>query len=268
MTDLAKIFEGVATLLWPCIAILLVFWFKPAVAALIESAKSRKFTLKIGGQELTMEEANAQQSSLIADLQSRVLEIQKKTGLGGTAAVAVLESPQNTRTIQRASILGVDDQPKNNSYFVQQPSDSGEATGEVLESPPHKRTIPRASILWVDDQPKHNSYFVQQLSDRGVKIDLALSTAEGLKQFDRGQYSLLLSDMGRIEEGVYNRTAGLELLKKIRAHNPNIPFVIFCSSRGVREHASDAKALGVTSITSSSTQLMGILETELDTIGA
>lgn len=199
MADLAKILEGVAALLWPGIVILLVFLFKPAIAALIESARSRKFTLRIGGQELTMEEANAQQRTLIADLQSQVVEIQKRIGLGGQATVA------------------------------------------LLESPPQERTIQRASILWVDDQPKNNSYLVQQLSDRGLTIDLALSTAEGLKQFDRGRYGLLISDMARTEKGVYNPTAGLDLLKRIRAQNASIPFVIFCSSRGVRAHASEAQ---------------------------
>jgi len=173
-----------------------------------------------------MEEANAQQSKLIADLQSQVVDIQKKIGLGGRATVA------------------------------------------PLESLPQKRTIQRASILWVDDQPKNNSYFVQQLSDRGLTVDLVLSTAQGLKQFDRGQYGLLISDMGRAEGGVYNPTAGLDLLKRIRAQNASIPFVIFCSSRGVQAHATEAKALGVTSITSSGTELMGVLQRELEKIAA
>jgi len=221
MTDSAKVLEGIAALLWPCIVILLVFLFKPAVAALIESAKSRKFTLKIGGQELTMEEANAQQRTLIADLQSQVLEIQKKIGVGAQPVVAPPESPP-------------------------------------------RRATQRAPILCVDDQPKNNSYFVQQLSDKGFTIDLALSTSEGLKQFDRGQYGLVISDMGRTEEDSYKPTAGLDLLKKIRAQSPDIPFIIFCSSRGAREHASEAKALGVTSITSSPTELMGVLQRELE----
>lgn len=224
MTDFSKALEGIAALLWPCIVILLVFLFKPAVAALIESAKSRKFTLKIGGQELTMEEANAQQRTLIADLQSQVVEIQKMLGVGAQPAVT------------------------------------------PLKSQPSRRATRQALILWVDDQPKNNSYFVQQLSDKGFIIDLALSTAEGLKQFDRGQYGLVISDMGRTEEGLYKPTAGLDLLERIRAQSPDIPFVIFCSSRGIREHASEAVALGVTSITSSPTELMGVLQRELEKI--
>jgi CheY-like chemotaxis protein len=203
----------------------LVYLFKPAVAALIESAKSRKFSLKIGGQELTMEEANAQQRTLIADLQTQVLEIQKKIGGATQPIVAHLET-----------------KPRG-------------AAQRVL-------------FLWVDDQPKNNSYFMQQLSDKGFSIDLALSTSEGLRQFDREKYDIVISDMGRTEEGSYKATAGLELLKNIRAQSSDMPFIIFCSSRKSREHSSEAKALGVTSITSSPTELMGVLQGELEKIAA
>ena len=225
MTDFAKVLEGISALLWPCIVILLVYLFKPAVAALIESAKSRKFSLKIGGQELTMEEANAQQRTLIADLQTQVLEIQKK--IGGTTQPVISR----------------------------------------LETEP-RRAVQRALILWVDDQPKNNSYFVQQLSDKGFSIDLAPSTSEGLRRFDREKYNIVISDMGRTEEGSYKATAGLELLKNIRAQSIDMPFIIFCSSRKSREHSSEAKALGVTSITSSPTELMGVLQGELEKIAA
>lgn len=38
-------------------------------------------------------------------------------------------------------------------------------------------------ILWVDDQPKNNSFLVALLEDRGVKVDVALSTNEGIEKF-------------------------------------------------------------------------------------
>ncbi len=53
-----KLIQAIATALWPVIVIILVLKFRPAITAIVESAKSRRFTLKIGGQELTMEEAN------------------------------------------------------------------------------------------------------------------------------------------------------------------------------------------------------------------
>jgi hypothetical protein len=78
MDPIQKLIQAIATLLWPVIVIILVLRFRPAITAIVESAKSRKFTLKIGGQELTMEEANQAQQKLIADLQGQVSDIQKK----------------------------------------------------------------------------------------------------------------------------------------------------------------------------------------------
>lgn len=224
MIDVGKVLEGIAILLWPIIVIILIFLFKPAVAAIIESAKSRKFTLKIGGQELTMEEVNKQQREMITDIQSRIIELEHK-------------------------IKG-----KN-------PSDQA-----VREASTTKRSVQGRSILWVDDNPKNNSYFVQQLLDKGLIVDLALSTSAGLERFNEGQYSLVISDMGRTEKGSFKATAGLELFKEIRAKNPNIPFVILTTSNAVRQYASEAKALGVTLITSSPTELFAVLLREFASI--
>lgn len=225
MTDIAKLFEGLATLAWPAIIILLIILFRPAVAALIESAKSRKFTLKIGGQELTMEEASEQQRTLIADLQAQVIDIQKR--------IEGVVQPVPAERLERV----------------------------LVTAPPVAR-----SILWVDDQPKNNSYFVQQLSDKGINVDLALSTSEGLRLFDKTSYGVIISDMGRTEEGAYKAIAGLELLQRIREHNKTIPFIIFCSSRAAKEHGNTAISLGATAITSSPTEMFGILQTAVEEI--
>jgi CheY-like chemotaxis protein len=216
MTDVPKILEGIAAVAWPAIVILVVLLFRPAVAALIESAKSRKFTLKIGGQELSMDEANAQQRNLINDLQTQVLEIKKRieAAVPPPAAEPSLLSPR----------------------------------------------LSTGLILWVDDQPKNNSYFVQQLADKGLKTDLALSTAEGLRMVGKKAYNVIVSDMGRTEDGMYKPTAGLELLRQIREYNKTIPFIIFCSSAGVAEHGQEAIDLQATAITSSPTEMFGILQ--------
>ncbi len=221
MSDFAKILEGISAFLWPCIVILLIFLFKPAFTALIESAKSRRFSLKIGGQEITMEEANEQQRILISDLQAQVLEIQRKI--------------KNTTQSEETQIL---------------------TKVNIVEN--------RAIILWVDDQPKNNSYCMQQLSEKGFYIDLALSTSEALRRFDQEKYSIIISDMGRKEEGSYRHTAGLELLKNIRKQSFDIPFIIFCSTRKLKEYSSEANAMGVTAVTSSPTKLLGLLQDELE----
>lgn len=218
MSDIAKLLEAIGVLAWPAIIILLILMFRPAIAGLIESAKSRKFTLKLGGQELTMEEASEQQRKLIADLQAQVLEIKKS--IEGIAPAAP-ETPEKA----------------------------------APQMPPAV-----TSVLWVDDQPKNNSYFVQQLVDRGVNVELAMSTAEGLRMFDKKTYGVVISDMGRTEDGTYKPTAGLELLKVIRERNKTTPFIIYSSSRGEREHRKAAIKLGATTLTTSPTEMFGLLQ--------
>lgn len=76
MTELKDLLDGVAALLWPLIVIAILYLFRPAVVAIIESAKSRKFTLKVGGQELTMEQAFGQVEQRQDILESRVRALQ------------------------------------------------------------------------------------------------------------------------------------------------------------------------------------------------
>ncbi len=215
MDGAKNLIEALTALLWPLIVVILIFFFRPAVSAIMESAKSRKFTLKIGGQELTMDEASQVQQKLIADLQTQVSEIQKK--LGGLV----------TQTVQSAT----------------------------LSSPSHAPS----KILWVDDNPKNNSYFIQQLSDMGVKVDTALSTAEGLSLFNSHKYDCIISDMGRTEGLSYQPTAGIKLLEQIRNEDKNIAFLIYSSALAGQNYGRQALERGATAVTSSPTELFGLL---------
>jgi hypothetical protein len=76
MSEFKDLLDGVAALLWPLIVIAILYLFRPAVAAIIESAKSHKLTLKMGGQELTMEQAFGQVEHRQDVLESRVCALQ------------------------------------------------------------------------------------------------------------------------------------------------------------------------------------------------
>ena len=100
---------------------------------------------------------------------------------------------------------------------------------------------------------------MQQL---GVKVDLARNTREALSMFGSRRYSVIISDMGRREDGKDNFRAGLDLLKAVRERDAQIPFILFCNSRGVKEHAQEAMQLSANGITSSATELYGLLGLE------
>ena len=220
MDTWAKLVEALAALIWPLLVLVVVLRFAPAVRALIESAKSRRFTVKLGGQELTMDEVSEQQNNLIADLQAQVAALREAVGVENLPSTAT-DSPATAA----------------------------------------RRTAP--AVLWVDDQPKNNSYFVQQLTAGGIDVDLALSTAEGLQRFEDGNYRLVVSDIGRREEGEYRRRAGLEFLSAIRAVNDKVPVALYTSSRSARDHSREAAALGATLVTSSPTELAELLRRSL-----
>jgi CheY-like chemotaxis protein len=88
-------------------------------------------------------------------------------------------------------------------------------------------------ILWVDDKPESNAFEIAQLRSLGLEVDLARSTAEGMRKFEQAarSYDLVLSDIGRTEDGQYERKAGLELLKQIRSAQSDVPVLFFTTSR-------------------------------------
>jgi CheY-like chemotaxis protein len=213
---ISKLIEALAAMAWPAIVLILIVCFRPAIVGIIESAKSRRFTLKVGGQELSMEEVNEQQRNLISDLQTQLLDVRKR--LDTLAAPA--------------------------------PADSKAVTS---------REPSPAAILWADDNPKNNSYFVERLTKAGIKVDLARSTGEALSLSSRQKYSSIISDMHRYEDGADNSDAGIDLLKAVRGRHQQTPFIIYCGAEGIRAYGAEAKRLGVTGITSSPTQLSGLL---------
>ncbi len=76
MTEVKSVLEGLATLLWPFVAVVVLYQFRPAVAAVVESLKSRKWTLKVAGQELTVEQAFSHVEQRQDSLESRVRTLQ------------------------------------------------------------------------------------------------------------------------------------------------------------------------------------------------
>lgn len=77
LPDIAKLLEGLGVVLWPVFGLIVLFKVWPVVESVLQTAKSRKFTFKVGGQELSMEEASQQSRSLIDGLQNKVLELSR-----------------------------------------------------------------------------------------------------------------------------------------------------------------------------------------------
>lgn len=110
-------------------------------------------------------------------------------------------------------------------------------------------------ILWVDDLPQNNRMLAALLEEKGARVETALSSAEALEKFKRGQYDVVISDMGRPE----GKQAGIELARELRAIDAQVPYYIFCSRWSAESLREQALQAGANGITASGTTLLGHL---------
>lgn len=129
---------------------------------------------------------------------------------------------------------------------------------EAAAAPMAARTVAPARVrrvLWVDDIPRNNSYLIAALQERGVEVDTALSTDEGLAKFAAQRYDVVVTDMGRAE----GRTAGIDLVRRLRALGTQVPLYIYCSVDSAKRWRDEALQAGASDITASGTSLLGVL---------
>jgi hypothetical protein len=119
MNKISGVLNSVAALLWPMIAICIFFVFRGQLRGLLETAKTRKFSVKVGGQELTMEQAIAQVDQRQDVLEKRIRALQialkgsvtdfehdKLVGLSGNSSFPVRFSHEMIRELARLRALG------------------------------------------------------------------------------------------------------------------------------------------------------------------
>ena len=221
MESLPDLLRAVATLLWPLIVIILLFAFRDGIRTIIDSARTRKFSVKVGEMEVSMEEYNRQQSELIKDLQNQIVEIKKAMDEGRKAAG---EKPQGA----------VPD------YSIQPP--------------------PRRTVLWVGDHAIGNAVMLQNLSDMGLDVTSVTSSREGLSRLRAGGFDKVVTDMHHPNGVNASSPAGIELVKSIRAMSEEIPVYIFTTPKQAEQMFDAASDAGANQITGSPTILLALLK--------
>jgi CheY-like chemotaxis protein len=101
--------------------------------------------------------------------------------------------------------------------------------------------------------------FIDQLKTDGVRVDVARSTAEGLRLAGRREYGAVITDMGRWEGGRHRTTAGIDLARELRASGDTTPLLVFTSGRSICEHGQEALATGAEGVISSGVDLLAFL---------
>lgn len=118
------------------------------------------------------------------------------------------------------------------------------------------------SILWVDDFPTNNAFIIENLEKSGIKVRKEISTKAGLAAIEQEEFNVIISDLGRIENGKDNPFAGLDLVKAVRLGGSSVPILIFAGQRGIA-HKDRLIAVGATDVTSSSVEVYRFLNEHL-----
>jgi CheY-like chemotaxis protein len=226
----ARIIEAIGSLLWPLlVAVLLIRVIPhiPGVAADLRKAmRTRAFTVKVGGVELSVEDATEQLRRQVADLQTHMA----------------------TELVERGEPV-----PSGS------PAAPGAPAGAVAGQD-------RATILWVDDNPDDNALELAKLRDDGLEVLLARSTAEAMDVLSlRRGVRAIVTDLGRSEDGEFRSHAGLALLRQLREAEQDQPVLVYTSSRRVELDRQDALEAGATAVTASPTELFAALRRLLAT---
>jgi CheY-like chemotaxis protein len=125
----ARIIEAIGSLLWPLLVAVLLIRVLPHVPSLVaelrRAMRTRAFTVKIGGAELTVEEAAEQLRRQVTDLQTHMAVQMAERGELGGAAPATAEEAAPAPGQGRPTILWVDDQPGDHTLELAKLRDDG-----------------------------------------------------------------------------------------------------------------------------------------------
>lgn len=243
MENIATIIESIATILWPLIVIIILVSFRQNIQSLIKSSETRKFQIKIGEMELSMDEFGQQQALMIKDLQTRVNEIQRQIEGQTPKAMPKATAPDIIHPVA-AEI--------NERRSVEE--DTLEAHYEKIDLDDDI-----SAILWVDDHPKNNALLIASLQKSGIAVSSAVNTKEAVERFKHGSFDCVISDSCRHEgRELDNCQAGIELSSQIRETNSKVPIYLYTDKVDAKfkQKAEDA---GATAVTSSPSELLKLL---------
>jgi CheY-like chemotaxis protein len=233
----ARIIEAIGSLLWPLLVAVLLIRVVPhipgVVADLRRAMRTRAFTVKIGGVELSVEEAAEQLRRQVADLQTQMaIQLAERAepavpGAGPPAAPGPPSSP---------------------------------GAGPVRDLAPARAGQGPPTILWVDDDPDDSTMELAKLRDDGVEVLLARSTAEAMDVLSlRRGVDAIVTDLSRAEDGEFRSHAGMALLRQLREAEQDQPVLVYTSARRVELDRQDALDAGASVVTSSPTELFAAL---------
>jgi len=140
------------------------------------------------------------------------------------------------------------------STAPESPTSISRAASEATAAVQRRPSADLRSILWVDDVPQNNSEIVHALTTLGIPVESALSTEEALRLVDPRKHGLVITDLGRRENGIEHPDAGLELLNALRQRDISLPVFVFAGRRALTRR-DDLLEAGAALATNRATEL-------------
>jgi CheY-like chemotaxis protein len=231
----ARIIEAIGSLLWPLLVAVLLIRVLPhvpgVVADLRRALRTRAFTVKVAGAELTVEEATEQLRRQVTDLQTQV-------------------------AIQLA------ERDRDRAVPLPPPSAPGSAARAGERAGPDGPGRP--TLLWVDDRPDDHALELAKLRDDGFEVLLARSTAEALDVLSlRRGVGAVVTDLARSEDGEFRAHAGLALLRQLKEAEHDQPVLVYTEAARAQLERQDALDAGAAVVTASPVELLAALRRTL-----
>ncbi len=206
---LPEFWSAVSALVWPLALLVLVLALRAPIAALLSRETVK---LSVAGVEISVADAARRANADLVKLQERVAELESRLELDEEAwAEAGGPSPTPDAAVART------------------PSRS-------------------FSILWVDDHPANNAFLVSRLEEEGLRERGERTTADAMRALGQEPLDVVVTDLGREEEGRRNAMAGLDLIRAMRAAGHGQPVMVYAGVRAL-EHREALQSAGAEVVT-------------------
>jgi CheY-like chemotaxis protein len=111
------------------------------------------------------------------------------------------------------------------------------------------------TILWVDDHPSNNDYEVKALKPLGVDVIQVRSNDEAYSAIEKSRPALVVTDIGRDREP----TDGMDLTETVAKRWPDLPVLIYTSTRSLASKKDEALRRGAKGITAYPSELINMV---------
>lgn len=224
--------KAISAMLWPIVALVIFLLLRTKLATFFNRDS---ITIKVAGMEISVADVAKRAGEDVAALQKRLAELE--TRLSASLAPNFINNGSSKLTSEI---------PNSNE---ERPLTSI-AASEIDRRP--------FRILWVDDYPANNAFLLEQFRLDGIEAIPALTTEEGLNAFQSEKFDLIITDLGRRENGVSQPYAGVTLIKEIRKIDGAIPILVYAGPRGV-ENMVRLKKAGANFVSQSAVELQKVV---------